>query len=55
MMIKHLVFSYSSNEYRIYGTYAFLFLFKLDHFDLKWMQIFVFQPPNPLPPPKKVT
>ena len=25
MMITHLVFSYSSNKYRIYGTYAFLF------------------------------
>jgi hypothetical protein len=34
-VIKHSVFSYSSNKYRIYGTYAFLFLKYRDGHTLK--------------------
>jgi hypothetical protein len=44
MIIKHLVFSYSSNKYRIYGTFVFFFsiLSLLLIFSLRWNYCRVF-------------
>ena len=41
MSIKHVVFSYSSNKYRIYGTYAFLLC--LRSFEHRYYEKSVFQ------------